>query len=103
MRLTISLFFIITFFTVEAQQINIIPQPVSIKRPRIAASFNITPLTQIVPEGSNLDNAVSFFNNYLQKFYLFKLKVVKTSTSKNAIRLNYERLDNEMPGAYKMT
>ncbi len=88
---------------VSAQTINIIPQPVSIKRPATAANFIINPATQIVLEGSNLDNAVNFFNDYLQQFYRFKLKVVKTSASNNTIRLNYERLDNKLPGAYSMT
>jgi hexosaminidase len=88
---------------VSAQQLNIIPQPVSVKQPKIAASFSITPATQIVLEGSNMENAAGFFNDYLQKYYLLKLKVVKKSTSKNIIRLNYERLDNEIPGAYNMT
>jgi hexosaminidase len=50
-----------------------------------------------------MNNAVNFFNDYLQRFYLFKLKVVTNSTSPNAIRLNYERFDHEMPGAYNMT
>src|SRR5258708_7666653 len=88
--------FFITFFC-QAQQVNIIPQPVSVKQPKIAASFNLNPATQIVLEGSNMNNSVNFFNDYLQRFYLFKLKVVKNSSSKNVIRLNFERLDNKLP------
>ncbi len=88
---------------VSAQQVNIIPQPVSVKQPKIAASFSITAATQIVLEGSNMGNTTGFFNDYLQKYYLLKLKVVKKSTSKNVIRLNFERLDNEIPGAYNLT
>jgi hexosaminidase len=87
----------------QTNVINIIPQPAIIEKPEIASGFSITPSTQIVLEGSNMDNSVNFFNDYLQQFYLFKLKVVKTSTSKNAIRLNYEMMENELPGAYKMT
>ena len=96
---------LLLFFSsaLSAQQVNIIPQPQSIKQPKIAANFNLTPTTEIVLEGSNMDNSVNFLNNYLQRFYLFKLKVVKNSNSKNAIRLNFERLDNELPGAYHMT
>ncbi|MEP6700795.1 MAG: beta-N-acetylhexosaminidase [Bacteroidota bacterium] len=103
MRLTISLFILLLTTTIGAQEINIIPQPVSLKQPKIAASFSITPATQIVLEGSNMSNAVNFFNDYLQRFYLFKLKIVKNSSSKNTIRLNFERLDNNIPGAYNMT
>ena len=53
-------------------------------------------------EGSNTENAVNFFNEYLKRFYLFKLKVVKNSSSKNTIRLNYDRLDNDIAGAYNL-
>ncbi|MBI3139897.1 MAG: beta-N-acetylhexosaminidase [Sphingobacteriales bacterium] len=98
--------FLLLIFTVttgSAQSINIIPQPVSVKQPRIAARFPITPSTLLVLEGSNLENSARYLNEYLQQFYLFKLKIVSTTTSKNAIRLNYERLDNELPGAYTMT
>jgi hexosaminidase len=96
---------LLLFFTsvTSAQQINIIPQPKSLKQPRIAANFNITPSTEIVLEGSNMKKALNFLNDYLQRFYLFKLKVVKNSSSKNTIRLNYDRLDNEIEGAYNLT
>jgi hexosaminidase len=87
---------------VSAQSINIIPKPAIIARPEIASNFIITPATQIVLEGSNMDNSVNFLNDYLQKNYLFKLKVAKTSTSKNVIRLNYEMMEKEIPDAYKM-
>ncbi len=104
MRLTLVLIslFVISFL-VQAQEITIIPEPVSIKQPRIAAKFTINPSTQIVLEGSNLQQAARFFNDYLQQFYLFKVKVVKTATGNNVIRLNYERLDNPVAGAYQMT
>jgi hexosaminidase len=87
----------------NAQEINIIPQPASIKQPKIAAKFSITQATLIVLEGSNTNNAANFLNDYLQQFYHFKLKVVKNASGNNAIRLNYERLDNPIPGAYQMT
>lgn len=102
-KLFTSLLLLLMIFSLQAQQLNIVPKPKSIKQPRIATSFIITPATQIVQEGSNMTNVVNFFNNYLQRFYRFKLKVAKTATSKNVIRLNYERMDNEIPGAYNMT
>jgi len=102
-KLFSSLLLLLIISSLPAQQMDIVPRPKSIKQPRIAGSFIITPATQIVLEGSNMTNAVNFFNDYLQRFYLFKLKVTKTSTSKNVIRLNYERMDNEIPGAYNMT
>jgi hexosaminidase len=84
-------------------QLNIIPQPSSVKMPKIAGKFTINPATVIVLEGSKMDNSINFLNNYLQRFYYFKLKILKSSLSKNAIRLNYERMDSELPGAYRMT
>ena len=102
MRVTISFLFLLLLLKCTAQQLTIIPQPKSIIQPTTAGSFSINAATQIVLEGSNMTNAVNFFNNYLQRFYLIKLKVVNTSTSKNVIRLNFERLDNEIPGAYNM-
>lgn len=103
MRLIISLFTFLILNASYAQQINIIPQPKSLKQPLNAASFTITAATTIVLEGSNMNNAVNFFNNYLQRFYHFKLKVVENATDKNVIRLNFERLDNAMAGAYNLT
>ncbi|HKO80779.1 MAG TPA: beta-N-acetylhexosaminidase, partial [Chitinophagaceae bacterium] len=104
MRLTFVLISIfISSVCIQAQELHIIPEPVSVKQPRIAAKFNISPATQIVLEGSNLQQAANFFNDYLQQFYLFKLKVVKKATGNNVIRLNFERLDKPVPGAYQMT
>src|SRR5437762_3638040 len=84
-------------------QINIIPQPASIKQPKIALKFSITPATQIVLEGSNLETVASYLSDYFDQFYHFKLKVVKNATGNNSIFLNYERMDNPIIGAYSMT
>ncbi|MBL0273414.1 MAG: family 20 glycosylhydrolase [Chitinophagaceae bacterium] len=102
MRLTICLLMLLSTIVARTQQVQIIPQPVSLKQPKIAASFSISPSTEIVLEGSYMDNSISFFNDYLQRFYFFKLPVVKKSTSNNVIRLNFERLDHEIAGAYHM-
>jgi len=87
----------------SAQTISIIPQPAEIKQPKIAASFSITPATQILLEGSGLEKSVQFLNNYLDRFYHFKLKTVKKASSKNVIALNFERMDGTIPGAYALT
>jgi hexosaminidase len=84
-------------------QINMIPQPASVIQPKIAAAFGITPSTQIVLEGGNLENAAGYLNDYFQQFYHFKLKIGKAVSGSNAIILNYDRLNNPLPGAYKMT
>lgn len=103
MRTTISLLGLLLMCSVIRAQVSIIPQPVSVKQPRINAKFSITPATVIVLEGSNLQKTAALLNDYLQQLYLFKLKVVNNSTSANAIRLNYERLDKPIEGAYVLT
>jgi hexosaminidase len=104
MRLTVTLFIIVAFTApLKAQLVNIIPRPVSIKQPKLAANFGLTSSTVIVLEGSNLQNASNFLTDYLQRFYQLKLKVVKNYPGSNAIRLNYERMDNAKGGAYRMT
>ena len=102
-KLTVCL--LLSFYSIfsSAQSVQIIPQPVSVKQPKIAARFTITPATVLVLEGSNLDNSARFINDYLEQNYLFRLNIVQNSSSKNAIRLNYERMDNELPGAYTLT
>ncbi len=86
----------ITGFT---QTINIIPQPAELKQPKIMANFTISAATQIVLEGSGLENSANFLNDYLQRFYNLKLKVVKKATSKNVITLNFEKMDYALSGA----
>ena len=83
--------------------INIIPQPAELKQPEIAASFTITPATQILLEGTGLENSANFLNDYLQRFYHFKLKLVKKTASKNVIALNYEKMEYAIAGAYALT
>src|ERR1700750_906572 len=99
MKLLLLLTTCIIVISIQAQ-ISIIPQPASVKQPKIAAKFNVTPSTQIVLEGSNLENVAGYLNDYFQQFYHFKLKVAKTISGNNAIILNYDRLDNPLPGAY---
>jgi hexosaminidase len=103
MKKAIIVFFSVTSLLVQAQTISIIPQPAEIKQPKIAADFFITPATQILLQGSGLDNSVNFLNDYLERFYHFKLKTVRKTTSKNVIALNYERMDGGVAGAYTLT
>ncbi|MBI5857470.1 MAG: family 20 glycosylhydrolase [Sphingobacteriales bacterium] len=103
MKLFSCLLAMMSVTIINAQTINIIPQPKLVKQSAVTGNFNITSATQIVLEGSGLENSVNFLNSHLQKYYRLKLKTVNTSASKNVIRLNYERLDNPLPGAYNMT
>src|SRR5258708_5437149 len=97
--ISVSLCLLLAAFSL-AQDINIIPRPVEIKRPATPGSYVITPSTTIVPEGSGMENTVNFLNDYLQRFYGYRLKTAKTGTHKNAIVLNYERMDHPIAGAY---
>lgn len=102
MKLLLPVIAIFVGVSIRAQ-INIIPRPASIKQPKIAAKFSITPTTQIVLEGSNLGAVADIFNDYLQQFYHLKLRIVKNSSGNNSIILNYDRIDNPVRGAYSMT
>ncbi|HWC54882.1 MAG TPA: family 20 glycosylhydrolase [Chitinophagaceae bacterium] len=94
---------LLSALTVRSQELNIIPEPVSVKQPRIAASFYLNAGTQIVAEGSGLENSINYLNDYLDRFYHFKLKVATSASVNNVIRLNYERMDNPIAGAYTMS
>ncbi|WP_276483300.1 family 20 glycosylhydrolase [Paraflavitalea pollutisoli] len=80
-------------------QVNIIPQPVEVKMPKVAGQFVITKNTPIVLEGSGLENSANFLNDYLQQVYGFTLKVTDKSTP-GGIHLNYEKMEYTYPGAY---
>jgi hexosaminidase len=102
-KITICLFLVFFTLATSAQTVHIIPQPASVKLPKINARFSISPATVLVLEGSNLDNTARYINDYLEQFYQFKLNIVSSTSSKNAVRLNYERMDNAVPGAYRLT
>ena len=72
MRLLISLFFLLSVAIVSAQQVNIIPQPVSISLGK--GNFILSPLTKIYGQGKNVEKSVNFFNDYLKRHYGFSLK-----------------------------
>ncbi|WP_315814619.1 glycoside hydrolase family 20 zincin-like fold domain-containing protein [Paraflavitalea speifideaquila] len=82
-------------------QVNIIPQPVEVKMPKLAGQFTITRNTAIVLDGSGLENSANFLNEYLQQVYGFSLKIT-TKNAPGAIHLNYEKMENPIPGAYVM-
>ncbi|MEP7320212.1 MAG: beta-N-acetylhexosaminidase [Panacibacter sp.] len=102
MKQTLLTFFLGATIWSNAQSVNIIPQPASVKVSD--GSFSITPSTKLVLEAYNTEKSAAFLNSYFKKFYGFELKIFKGSAyPENAIILNYDRLDNELPGAYEMT
>src|ERR1700754_708332 len=84
-------------------QVNIIPQPASVKYTGMNGTFSLGPETKIVMEGSGLQNSIDFFNNYLKTYYGFALQTVSTSKGNNNLILNFERMDDSLPGAYRLS
>ncbi len=85
---------------VSAQEPAIIPKPSRMEMQD--GNFNITPSTQIVLKGAGLDKAAMFLNDYLQKFYGFKLAVTKTAVARNSIVLGLEKMESAIAGAYHL-
>lgn len=84
------------------QSLNIIPAPVKAEVKK--GTFTVSASTKIVLEGSGLDKSAAFLNNYLQEVYGFQLQVADgKSSSKNAIVLNFDKIENKIPGAYNLT
>jgi hexosaminidase len=84
-----------------AQDVNIIPKP--FRTVKMDGNFSITPATQIILEETGLEKSAQFLNDYLQKFYGFRLQVIKNGglrNKTNLIRLDIERIGNPIPGAY---
>ena len=100
MKKNLLALFLLLALMVQAQEINIIPKPSKVVLQ--SGNFIINQNTQIVLAGSGLENSAKYLNGYLQKFFGVTLKTVKTSSSKNVITLNYERMDNQIPGAYHL-
>ncbi|MBS1920815.1 MAG: family 20 glycosylhydrolase [Bacteroidetes bacterium] len=88
---------------VQSQEINIIPEPVSVRQPRIHASFYLNVGTQIISESSGLENSISYLNDYLYRFYHFKLTPTSIASRNNVIHLNVKQMINTVPGAYIMS
>lgn len=85
---------------VSAQEPAIIPKPSRMEMQD--GNFNITPATQIVLKGPGLEKAAMFLNDYLQKFYGFKLAVTKAAVSRNSISLGLEKMESAIAGAYHL-
>lgn len=81
--------------------VNLVPMPAQLKAGN--GSISIDKSTAIVLEGSGLEKPASLLNEYLFQLLGSKLNVVKDFAGNNAIRLNYERMDRDMPGAYNLT
>jgi hexosaminidase len=98
----ITLSFILLLLNVSlcfAQAFNIIPTPVKLKTE--TGTFTISASTQLILNDSGEQQTADFLNDYLQRFYGFKLNIVKQAST-NFVRLNTLRFIKtpDSPGHY---
>ena len=87
MKKFIFLLLSIISIKLSAQEVNIIPQPVSVKITKGATNFIIDKNTEIIAS-IDLSNSALFLQNYIQQYYNLNLRIVPNSTSeKNIIKL----------------
>lgn len=87
MKKFIFLLLSIISIKLSAQEVNIIPQPVSVKITKGATNFIIDKNTEIIAS-VDLSNSALFLQNYIQQYYNLNLRIVPNSTSeKNIIKL----------------
>ncbi|MCZ2460861.1 MAG: family 20 glycosylhydrolase [Chitinophagales bacterium] len=94
---------IFTSFFVRAQEINIIPEPVSVKQTKNNAFVFINAGTPIVVDGDAFDKSVNFLNDYLTRFYRIKLRTTPTPIGNNVIRLTFSNPFTTVQNGYKLT
>ncbi|MEO6232456.1 MAG: beta-N-acetylhexosaminidase [Ferruginibacter sp.] len=87
-------------FNASFSQVNIIPKPASTKIGNGVLTINSD--TKIVLSTKELKKQADFFNDYLQKFYGFKLQLVnKAANAKSLIVLSDAAKNNAVAGAYQ--
>lgn len=89
MKITLSALLLLIGITVNAQQVNIIPQPQQLKVKK--GSFVISPSTVLVAKDEGDKASASFFNKHLKTYYGFELKTV-SSAAKNFIRFSTKKM-----------
>jgi len=103
MKKSLLAIFLLTATIGQAQEISIIPMPSKLETQ--PGSFTITASSQIILAESGLEKSAQFLNDYLQKFYGFRLQVIKGTlphNQKNNIILDHEQMGHPVPGAYTM-
>ena len=80
--------------------LNLVPMPAEIKMGK--GSFYLDKNTSIVLEGSGLEKIAALLNEEMKRLLWHELKITNKYVP-NSISLNYERLNNPLPGAYNIT
>lgn len=101
-RLRNYVWLIFLFSYVHAQEIHIIPEPVTLIAK--TGKFNLSSSTQIVLAGGGNETNAAFLNQYLKQVYGFQLPIRKKQGAwKNVVVLNYDKMEgNTDPAAYRM-
>lgn len=86
MKKLIGLILVFVSIIVHAQDISIIPQPVKVKPGK--DSFKLDKTTVLVVMNKADQPTAAFLNNYLQKYYSFKLAIVNKLPKTNFIGLS---------------
>lgn len=99
MRPIFTLLLCFLAITTQAQDVNIIPQPVALTAGK-GKPFQITATTTILARDTNSLKAASFLRDYLQRFYNTELKITTSGEPKRAIVLAVGKTHDQVPGAY---
>ena len=75
MKKTLLALLMLPLMQLQAQSVNIIPQPAKMEVGQ--GHFTIDANTKIIVSGAGMEKSARFLNDYLQKFYGFNLKVIK--------------------------
>ena len=96
-----ALLSVIIAIQANGQENSIIPAPVSVIYPANSGWVSITAGSTIFAEGSGMENTINYLNDFLQRHYNFKMTLT-TDRKKSLIRLNYEKMEHPIPGAYEL-
>ncbi|SDX40006.1 hexosaminidase [Hydrobacter penzbergensis] len=99
MKKTLLALLMLPLMQLQAQSVNIIPQPAKMEVGQ--GHFTIDANTKIIVSGAGMEKSARFLNDYLQKFYGFNLKVIKGKAA-SGIVLKQAAMTNGVDGAYTM-
>jgi len=99
MKKTLLALLMLPLMQLQAQSVNIIPQPAKMEVGQ--GHFTIDANTKIIVIGAGMEKSARFLNDYLQKFYGFNLKVIKGKAA-SGIVLKQAAMTDGVDGAYTM-
>jgi hexosaminidase len=106
MRKILFLLCLISFKSMKAQEISIIPQPASMTIGK--GKLTISPKNVIHLWGSGLEKNAAFLHDYIKKMYGFGLKIDQSQKKTKAVQkgdivLNYDKIEHPIAGAYHLS